>query len=135
MSIVDEAYRERYRGEGDWFKQLVDAECYYSVIKTTEEIQEDGTVKTIEKTTAKRRLDVERLFDLATENGIEEERLTKFREIVGTNTSEGRIRMSVGNMLRAKAKKEGGLKVNGTFVKAPEEFLPKAEEDSEQEAA
>lgn len=134
MSIVDETYRERYRGPGDWFKQLIDGECYYHVTKIVEETQEDGTITVIEKTTKKRRLDVEKLFDLATENGIDEDRLTKFREIVGTNTSEGRIRMSVGNMLRAKAKKEGGLMVNGKFVKAPEEFLPKAEEEAKEAA-
>lgn len=133
MSIVDNDYRDRYRGRGDWLKQLIDKNCYSPITKVVEELQPDGTTLKVEKETKRKKLDPDAMFNIALENGIDEDRLTKFRGALGTHGSEGRARMSVGNMLRSVAKKNGGLSVNGTFIEAPAEFLP--EEEEQQEAA
>lgn len=125
MSIVDEDYRMRYRGKGDWFKQFIDAHCYNPVMKRVEVTLSDGTVEMQDQPTKRRVFDPNALFDMAVENGIPEDRLTRFKEIVGQVTSEGRIRMSVGNMLRAATRKNGGLTFRGTFYEADEDFLNK----------
>lgn len=125
MSIVDEDYRVRYRGKGDWFKQLVDETCYETKTIEVEHVETDGTITREQVESKRKTFSVDRMFTVALENGVPEERLEKFRAIVGQRASEGRIRMSVGNMLRTVARKNGSLTVDGVVHNAPEEFVNK----------
>lgn len=121
MSIINEKYRNKYRGAGDWLKQVIDTHCYDAQTRQVERTDENG-VKSVETVELKRKkLNFDKLFALADENGYDAR--GRFGTEVDKPNAPGRIRMSVGNSLRSVAKKNKGLKVNGEFVAAPDSFL------------
>jgi hypothetical protein len=118
-SIIDPKYAKKYRGETDFIGDLITEQC--QVEETTE------TKSGKEKTT--RRLDVDRMLELAVRNGANVDKLQAGKD---SPNAPGRIRMSVGNMLRARAIKRHGLyNLQGEVVNAPREFLQHNEAPSQ----
>lgn len=69
-------------------------------------------------------------FQLAAKNGIDEAKIANYKSAVDakTNGANGRARMTLGNMLRALARKNQKLVgLNGKDVAVAEPQLPKAE--------
>lgn len=118
-SIIDPKYRGKYTKETrDWVGAFIDTECGSPVMKTVKTKDEDGTVKTSEVATGKVAIDVDKLFKLAEQNHIDCEKYAESKDAVG------RMRMTLGNSLRAAARKRHGLKnLGGTFMTASTEFV------------
>lgn len=116
-SIVNPKYRELYKTrEPDFVAQVLNDQAV-----------DTKTVKGKDGAEEERRgmVNVDALFALAEANGLEVE---KFRSQVGSPNFAGRFRMTVGNMLRATARKRHGLyiydnKGKKVWEDAPEEFL------------
>lgn len=120
MSIIDPKYRERK--DPDWIGHFVDGQVKAPVMKTVDVKDAEGNVtgKT-EVETKETRIDLDRLFALAAVNAINAD---KFKEQVDRKNAPGRIRMSVGNMLRAAARRRHGLySIDGTWHEAPAELI------------
>lgn len=88
-SIVPSKYSGKYRTDKTELAKFID----------TQTKGEDGKLST------------DNLFALARANGIAEDKLTRYIDSVasGAHGAAGRSRMSIGNMLRSVAKKEGNL--------------------------
>lgn len=123
-SIIDPKYRGRAK-VADWLSTFVDG----IVSKpTTKEKQvktqdEDGnevvTTETVEL--ARRQLDLSALFALAQSNGINTAKMEEQRD---RPNAPGRIRMTLGNSLRAAAKHRHGLfDLDGNWHDADAEFI------------
>lgn len=132
-SIIDPKYRLKYKTP-DWLAQLlldhtsktkdVPARAASEQVgKIGEEGYKPAKAAT-EAKTVNDGVDVDKLFALATENGLAS-RIGKFEAQKGGHGFEGRIRMTIRNMLQPVVKQRHGLVVNGTFVSAPEDFLRK----------
>lgn len=102
-NFMDDKYRSRGKVQ-DFVSDLIDSQCY------------------VEDTNGKnRRLDIDTLFGLAANNGIDTTNLEKHRD---TPNGVGRIRMTLANMLRSRARKRHGLyDVEGNVVDAPKDFI------------
>lgn len=102
-NIVDPKYARKYRSSPpDWVGEQITKFC----------VGEDG------------KLDVEALFTFAEVNGCD---VTKFKEQTDRPHATGRLRMTVGNMLRARARKRHALKnPAGNRIKPTAEFLESA---------
>lgn len=101
-SIIKPEYADKYRSEeakGEWLRKLIDDNCRDA---------EDG------------KIDVEKLFDLAESNGIPAR--DKYSGQVDQKNAVGRIRMTIGNSLRAIARQRHGLWVGDTFVNASADY-------------
>ena len=125
-SIVDAKYRDRGTVQ-DWVTKFIDSRVKKPVMKTVHVKDEEGkeTGETEEVATKRTQLDIEALFDLAAANHLNVENL---RQHIGTKNGAGRLRMSIGNSLRAAAKKRHGLKnLEGEFMDADEEFCAQHE--------
>jgi hypothetical protein len=125
-SIIDAKYRDRGTVQ-DWVTQFIDSHVKKPVMKTVHLKDDEGkeTGETEEVATKRTQLDVEALFDLAAANHLNVENL---RQHIGTKNGAGRLRMSIGNSLRAAAKKRHGLKnLEGEFMDADEEFCAQHE--------
>lgn len=100
---------EESRGKGpieDFVAELINNQCF--------EVEKN------EKGTEKKRLSVALLCDLADANAIETE---KYRAQAESPNAPGRLRMTIGQMLRARAKRRHGLyDINGDAVSPNEEF-------------
>lgn len=107
-SIINEKYRDRYKPENrDWLAKFIDDQCTSPVTKEKTVKDEDGN-ETTEVVELKRRvLDLEALFDLAEANHIPARE--KYADQADRKNAPGRLRMTIGNMLRAAARKRGGL--------------------------
>lgn len=147
-SIIDPKYAQAYKDKPkDWLAQFVDAQATDAVVKEkkvqTPELDADGepvmdadgkpvTVETTEKVeSAKRTVNLDSLFALAKANGIN---TAKYEEQRDRPNAPGRLRMTIGNMLRAAAKKRHGLfDTDGEWVDADKDFLGDAERVQERD--
>jgi len=110
-SIIDPKYAKKYRGSTDFIGELITDQC--QIEETTE--TKSGKEKVV------RHLDVDRMLELAVRNGANVDKLRAGKD---SPNAPGRIRMSVGNMLRSRAIKRHGLyDLQGNVVDAPREFL------------
>lgn len=130
-SIIGAKYRDGYKGAEDWLSSTIDANVRTPVMKTEVKTAEDGTKTEVEVETAKTAVDLSKLFALAIANHLD---IEKYRGDVGKVNAAGRLRMTIGNMLRAKAKKRHGMFVlvegGSEWVDAPADFYgdqPKTE--------
>lgn len=87
MTIIDPKYKGKYKGASDWTGELINGQC----------------VNTDDK---KKGLNLKDLFAMADNNGID---TVEWRKQEGQKNAPGRLRMTIGNQLRAIAKKRGGL--------------------------
>ena len=131
-SIIPEKYRGKYKGAQDWLSATIDENVKSAVMKTVTATAEDGTKTETQEATKKTEVDLNKLFALATANHLNVE---KYRADVDKKNAPGRLRMTIGNMLRAVAKKRHGLWVlvegGSEWVDAPAEFIgdaPKTQE-------
>ena len=103
-SIIPEKYRKGYKGASDWIGELID-----KFAKDTSENHKG--------------LDTNALFAFAEVNGLD---VDKFKGDIGKKNAPGRLRMTVGNMLRAAARRRGGVfNPNGKWMNAPPGFHDK----------
>lgn len=103
MNMMNEKYRNKYKGASDWIGAFVGEQC-------TSQTDDNQTPH----------LDLEKLFTLAEQNGIE---TGSYRGQADNKNAPGRLRMTIGNMLRARAKRRHGLlDINGKEVTPPAEF-------------
>ena len=125
MSIIDPKYRNKYRDGGDWLSNFVDGEVKETITKEKTVTAEDGT-KTVETVaTNKTRISMDHLFALAEANSLD---VAKYKADADKPNAPGRLRMTIGNMLRAAAKKRHGLfNVAGEWNDAPAEFIGDSE--------
>lgn len=125
MSIIDPKYRDKYRNGGDWLSNFVDGEVKMSIVRNKTVTAEDGTKSTEVVDTNKTRISLEHLFALAEANSLD---VAKYKVDAEKPNAPGRLRMTIGNMLRAVAKKRHGLfNVNGDWNDAPAEFIGEIE--------
>ena len=94
--------------KNDWLDQLLLSAC--SAMKTVKRMVDGKEVEDQERDG----VDVEKLHKLALENG--------FTPKVHSKANPGLHRMTVGNALRARARKRHGLTVNGKFLEASAAF-------------
>ncbi len=123
-SIIDPKYRDKYK-DPDWIGELINSNATDAVTKTVKSKDKDGneTEETVE--TKKRKLDLDRFFALCKANHID---TASMEEQVGRPNATGRIRMTLGNSLRAAARRRGGLFDNdGNWQDAPEAITKGAE--------
>ena len=136
MSIIDMKYRGRYRQSSDWLGTLIEQQATNPVMKTkTTRVEgEPDLVETVE--TGRRQLDLGKLFSLAEANGIAA--TEKFGDQTERKNAAGRLRMTIGNMLRAAAKHRHGLYIIGEngeleWVDADAEFIGDRERTQERD--
>lgn len=125
-SIIDPKYQGKYK-EKDWLGKFIDEQATDPVMKEVKLKDEDGkpTGETEMQPTAKTKLDLDKFFALADANYIDTASMKEQRD---RPNAPGRIRMTLGNSLRAAAKHRHGLfDLDGNWVEAPEEFLGDAE--------
>jgi hypothetical protein len=121
MSIIDPKYRTKYTKEAkDWLAKTIDGYAVEAVTREKTTTAEDGTKTTETVRTAQTRLDIDKLFALAEGNKLN---VDKYRADVEKKNAPGRLRMTIGNMLRAVARKRLGLFVDGVWVPADEAFV------------
>jgi hypothetical protein len=121
MSIIDPKYRNKYRDGGDWLSQFVDSQVKEPVTKEKVVTAEDGTKTTEVVETKQTRINMDNLFALAEVNSID---VDKYKPDADKPNAPGRLRMTIGNMLRAAAKKRHGLyNVHGEWNEADAEFI------------
>lgn len=105
--FMPEQYRDRYRGNPDWIGSFIDDNC--------RKVLEEGKAA---------RLCMDSLLTLAEKNGVPAESVADWRGQVDRPGAPGRLRMTVGNALRARAKRRHGLiDLDGNFVDADPEFI------------
>lgn len=133
-SIIDPKYRDKYKGEKDWLSKFIDDNATTAVMKTKVTKAEDGSETSEEIDTGKRQLDLDKLFDLADANGIDAR--GRYGEQVSNAGAPGRLRMTVGNMLRAAARKRHGLNdINGEWNDADAAFIGDSERSEERDGS
>lgn len=123
-SIIDPKYRGRAK-VADWLSLFVDNIVTKPVTKekTVKSKDEDGNevVSTETVTLARRQLDLDALFALAQSNSIDTAKMEEQRD---RPNAPGRIRMTLGNSLRAAAKHRHGLfDLEGNWHEADAEFV------------
>lgn len=119
MSIIAEKYRG-VKKEKDWAAREIENACTESVTKENKKTAEDGTETSETVTLKKTVFNLDKLFALAEENKID---VSKYKADVDKPGAPGRLRMTIGNMLRAAARKRHGLNVDGEFKDADSEFI------------
>lgn len=107
-SIIPAKYADAYKDRTpDWVGDKIAENCV--------------TVTKNDKGKETSSLDVDRLLTLAQENGID---TTEYEKQVDRPNAPGRLRMTIGNMLRARVKRRHGLfNCNSKWSNAPAEFL------------
>ena len=115
-SIINDKYKGKYKGASDWIGELVKEVASVQEMKTVK--AEDGTESEIPK--GRPKLDLDKLFALCKENHIDYSEMEKQRD---RPNAPGRIRMTLGNMLRAAARKRHGLYVSGEWRRVPDGFV------------
>lgn len=93
-TMIDEKYKGMYKGASDWIGRLIDERC----VKVTTE----GDRET-------REVHLPDLFRLAEANGMDKDKLAALKAQQSSANAPGRIRMTIGNMLRAAARRRHGL--------------------------
>jgi hypothetical protein len=123
-SIIPEKYQGKYKGAEDWLSTFIDGQVKVVPMKdktTTETIDGEEVTKTISVAAGKAKLDLDKLFALTDANGIDSKEMQAQRD---RKNAPGRIRMTLGNALRAAAKHRHGLNtIDGTWTEAPAEFV------------
>lgn len=105
-NIIDPKYKGRYRGASDWVGSLIEDEC---LINVAEEGKKD-----------KFQIDLDALFELAEANGVD---CGEYKKQTDRPGAPGRLRMTVGNALRSRARKRHGLyRRSGKWAKVDDEF-------------
>lgn len=149
-SIVDPSRRADMKGARDWVGTLMEenaltkgvgAKPAVEGVEGVEEVKDEAgnvisaavaEVKAKPATKGKDVWDLDKMFLLAERNGIDTTHAT-FTGIKDTN-NVGRGRMTISNMLRARAKKRHGLfDVAGEWNEAPADFLGDAERVEERD--
>lgn len=129
-SIIADKYRDGYKGAEDWLSEFIDGQVKKPVMKTKTIKDDDGNETTEEYATKQTRVDLEALFTLADQNSLDAR--ARYADQVDRKNAAGRLRMTIGNMLRAAARHRHGLfDVEGEWNDAPEGFLgdhPKTQE-------
>lgn len=122
-TIIDPKYASALK-EKDWLARFIDGEVTEAQTREKTKKHEDGT-ETVETVQLKRtRVDLDKLFLLCRENGISEEMISKMEEQRDRPNAPGRIRMTLGNSLRAATRRRGGLySLDGEWHDAPEEIM------------
>ena len=142
MSIIDSKYAAKYRGDGDWVAQFIKGNCFFQKLKTVETKDDEGNVTGEESVNdGKPTLDVNALFAIAESNGIDA--TAKYGDQRERKNAPGRLRMTIGNSLRAIARRRHGLyDSDKNWHAAPEGFAegepietPEGEKIRHEEAA
>ena len=123
-SIIDAKYKERYRDNPDWLATLIHDQCFVQHTKEVAVKDDEGndTGKTEVVNAGRPELNLEALFDLAEKNGIAARE--KYGDQADKKNAPGRLRMTIGNSLRAAARKRHGLyDVDGNWLDAPADFV------------
>jgi hypothetical protein len=123
-SIIPEKYQGKYKGAEDWLAKFIDGQVK-SVPMKTKTVKEgegdDAIEKTIEVAAGPAKLDLDKLFGLCKANSIATADMEAQRD---RKNAPGRIRMTLGNSLRAEARHRHGLNtIDGEFIEAPAEFV------------
>lgn len=119
-SIISEKYAGRGK-EKDWLGRFIDDQAVSPVTREKTVKNDDGTETTEAVATSKTTLDLDRLFALCSANHID---TSKMEEQRGRPNAPGRIRMTLGNSLRAAARKRHGLfDIDREWRAAPGEWL------------
>ena len=121
MSIIDPKYRAKYKTAIDWCSAFIDGLVKTPVTKEKTTTAEDGTKTTETVTTKETRVDLDALFSLAKANSID---VAKYEAQRDQKNAPGRLRMTIGNMLRSAAKNRHGLyNIEGVWTDAPADFI------------
>lgn len=106
--IVDPKYRQRYDKPIDWLAEQLKAQATATkmVKKSFTEGEGDDAKKVTREVEVEAGVDVDKLFTIAEINTIDVAKYELQRE---THGFPGRFRMTLGNMLRAAARKRHGL--------------------------
>jgi len=128
-SIVDPKYRDKYKTNKDWLAALIDDNCVVANTKVKKTKNEDGSETEETVTLKSTSIDLDALFALAEANAID---VAKYKTQIDTHGAPGRLRMTIGNMLRSAAKKRHGLYVldkagDKSWVDADAAFIGDAE--------
>lgn len=129
-SIIDPKYRGKR--DSDWLASFIDEQVKEAVMKTVKVKDEEGNVVSESQVpSAKTAVNLDKLFQLCDANNID---ASKMKEQVDRPNAPGRIRMTLGNSLRAASKRRHGLfNLDGEWVDAPAEFLGDAERKEERD--
>lgn len=123
-SIIGDKYRGKYKGASDWLSATIDGNVKAAVAKVVTNTAEDGTKSESVVETKKTAIDLGKLFALAEANHLN---VDKYKADADKKNAPGRLRMTIGNMLRAAAKKRHGMFVltadGSEWVDAPAEFV------------
>lgn len=124
MSIIGEKYTDRYK-EKDWLGQFIDTQAAVPRTREKKIVEKDEAGNEVERTevveTGKTRMDLDQLFQLARANHIDPSAMEAQR---GRPGAPGRIRMTLGNSLRAAARHRHGLfTMEGEWVDAPADWV------------
>ncbi len=123
MSIIDEKYRDKYKGAEDWLAEFIDSQVKTVVTKVVPVKDEEGnpTGENEEVPTKRSKLDLDKLFALCAANGVPTADMEAQRD---RKNAPGRIRMTLGNSLRAAARKRHGLiGIDGEWNPASTDFV------------
>lgn len=124
-SIIPAKYADRYKSP-DWLGTFIDGQVKTTVFRdkvTKHKDEETGEEfeKTESVSTGKKALDLDKLFDLCKANAIDTADMEAQRD---RKNAPGRIRMTLGNSLRAAARHRHGLfNLDGEWVEAPADFV------------
>ena len=123
-NLIGEKYRGKYKTP-DWIGEFVNERAveYGTKMVETKVVDEDGNevVETKEVRTKKKSLNLDTFFALCEMNNIDPALVARMKSQREGVNAIGRIRMTLGNSLRAAARKRGGLlDLEGNFVGAPE---------------
>lgn len=121
-SIIDPKYMEKYKNKPkDWLATFVSDQVTEVVTKDIVVKDEDGVESMESVETGKTNVDLDKLFTLTQNNHIDTAKMEEQRD---RKNAPGRIRMTLGNSLRAAARKRHGLfDLEGEWVDAPAEFV------------
>jgi len=123
-SIIPDKYQGKYKGAEDWLSTFIDGQVKVVPMKdktVTEGEGDDKIEKVISVAAGKAKLDLDKLFALTDANAIDSKDMQAQRD---RKNAPGRIRMTLGNALRAAAKHRHGLNtIDGTWTDAPAEFV------------
>lgn len=120
-SIIDPKYREKYK-EPDWLGQII-AEVSTKTKKKTikKTVGEGDDAKEVEETkTVNDGIDVDQMFALAKGNNLD---VSKYESAERNHGFEGRMRMTIRNMLQAAVKRRHGLYVGSKWREADAAWL------------
>lgn len=115
VNFMPERYRDKYRGDQDWLGNFINMNC--------RRVLEEGKAA---------QLCLDSLMNLAEVNAIDPKSVSYWRKQFNKPGAPGRIRMTIGNMLRARAKRRHGLfDLEDNWVRADDEFIGDARRTEE----